>query len=110
MITLGKGDKCRITYTKIARCVIIIMIANNNSQVIQSVEYNNYTSHRHFALCESCFWSATIFTSDKKQEQNINTCPICFKENNISLIPLTKDEVYELSTRSKGGLEMKFSK
>ena len=111
MITLGKGDKCRITYTKIARCVIIIMIANNNnSQVIQSVEYNNYTSHRHFALCESCFWSATIFTSDKKQEQNINTCPICFKENNISLIPLTKDEVYELSTRSKDGLEMKFSK
>ena len=111
MITLGKGDKCRITYTKIARCVIIIMIvSNNNSQVIQSVEYNNYTSHRHFALCESCFWSATIFTSYKKQEQNINTCPICFKENNISLIPLTKDEVYELSTRSKGGLEMKFSK
>ena len=111
MITLGKGDKCRITYTKIVRCIIIIMIvSNNNSQVIQTVEYNNYTSHRHFALCESCFWSATIFTSDKKQEQNINTCPICFKENNISLIPLTKDKVYELSTRSKGGLEMKFSK
>ncbi|MCC2648680.1 MAG: hypothetical protein K0R16_1483, partial [Nitrososphaeraceae archaeon] len=39
-----------------------------------------------------------------------NTCPICSDENNISLIPLTKDEVYELSTRSKGGLEMKFSK
>ncbi|HZB16929.1 MAG TPA: hypothetical protein VE445_07150 [Nitrososphaeraceae archaeon] len=87
-----------------------MIVSNNNSQVIQSVEYSNYTSHRHFALCESCFWSATIFTLDKKQEQNINTCPICFKENNISLIPLTKDEVYELSTRSKGGLEMKFSK
>jgi hypothetical protein len=56
------------------------------------------------------FWSATIFKSDKKEEQNINTCPICFNENNISLIPLTKDEVYELSTRPNGGLEMKFSK
>ena len=83
---------------------------NNDSQLIQSVEYNIYTSHRHFALCESCFWSATIFKSDKKQEQIINTCPICFKENNVSLIPLTKDEVYELYTRSKGGLDMKFSK
>jgi hypothetical protein len=84
---------------------------NNDSQLIQSLGYNNYTTtNRHFALCESCFWSATIFKSDKKQEQIINTCPICFKENNISLIPLTKDEVYELSTRSKGGLEMKFSK
>jgi hypothetical protein len=84
---------------------------NNSSQVIQSVEYNNnYTSHRHFALCESCFWSATIFKSDKKEEQIINTCPICFNENNISLIPLTKDKVYKLSIRPKGGLEMKFSK
>ena len=63
----------------------------NDSQLIQSVRYNNnYTSHRHFALCESCFWSATIFKSDKKQEQIINTCPVCFNENNISLIPLTR--------------------
>jgi hypothetical protein len=83
---------------------------NNDSQLIQSVEYNIYTTNHRFALCESCFWSATIFKSDKKQEQIINTCPICFDENNISLIPLTKDEVYELSVRSKGGLEMKFSK
>ena len=83
---------------------------NDNSQLIQSLEYNIYTTNRHFALCKSCFWSATIFKSDKKQEQIINTCPICFDENNISLIPLTKDEAYELSTRSKGGLEMKFSK
>ncbi len=57
------------------------------------------------------FWSATIFISNKKQEQIINTCPICFDENNnISLIPITKDEVYELSVRSKGGLEVKYSK
>ena len=83
---------------------------NISSRLIQSVEYDNYTSHCHFALCESCFWSATIFKSNKKQEQIINTCPICFDENNISLIPITKDEVYELSIRSKGGLEMKYSK
>jgi hypothetical protein len=83
---------------------------NNNSRLIQSIEYNNYTSHRHFALCESCFWSATIFKSDKKQELKTNACPVCFNDNSVSLIPLTKDEAYELSTRSKGGLEMKFSK
>jgi hypothetical protein len=40
--------------------------------------------------------SATIFKSDKKQEQIVNTCPNCFNENNISLIPLIKDEVYLL--------------
>ena len=70
---------------------------NSDSQLIQSLRYNNnYTSHRHFVLCESCFWSATIFKSDKKQEQIINTCHICFDENNISLIPLTKDEVFKI--------------
>ena len=82
---------------------------NNNNRLIQSIEYTNYTSHRHFALCESCFWSATIFKSDKKQEHKTNACPVCFNDSSVSLIPLTKDEAYELSTRSKGGLEMKFS-
>ena len=84
---------------------------HNNSQLIRRVGYNNnYASHRHFALCESCFWSATIFKSDKKQEHKTNTCPVCFNDSSVSLIPLIKDEVYELSMRSKGGIEMKFSK
>ena len=86
--------------------------------LIQSLGYknnknnnNNYNTadNRHFALCESCFWSATIFKS-YIQEHKTNTCPVCFNDNSISLIPLTKDEVFELSVRSKGGLEMKFSK
>ena len=90
-----------------------------SNALIQSLEYNNnknknknknyITDKRHFALCESCFWSATIFKSDI-QEHKTNTCPDCFNDNSISLIPLTKDEVYELSVRSKGGLEMKFSR
>ena len=90
-----------------------------SNALIQSLEYNNNknknknnnytTDKRQFALCESCFWSATIFKSDI-QEHKTNTCPVCFNDNSISLIPLTKDEVYELSVRSKGGLEMKFSK
>jgi hypothetical protein len=71
----------------------------NNTAInplIQSVVYNNYTTDYHLVLCESCFWSATIFKSDR-QEYKITACPICFINNSISLIPLTKDEVYELS-------------
>jgi hypothetical protein len=88
---------------------------NTTNPLIQSLGYydknNKYitTDNRHFALCESCFWSATIFKSDI-QEHKTNTCPVCFNDTSISLIPLTKDEVYELSVRSKEGLEMKFSK
>jgi hypothetical protein len=87
----------------------------NNTAInplIQTVGYNNYsTDHHRFVLCESCFWSATIFKSDKKQEQIINTCPVCFNDRSISLIPLVKEEVYELSlSYPKGGLDIKFSK
>jgi hypothetical protein len=82
---------------------------NTTNHLIQSLDYNRTIDNRHFALCESCFWSATIFKSGNKQEQIINACPVCFNDNSISLIPLAKDEAYELSVRSKGGLE-KFSK
>jgi len=92
------------------------MYNNTTKPLIQSLGYknnknNNYITadHRHFALCESCFWSATIFKS-YIQEHKTDTCPVCFSDTSISLIPLTKDEVYELSVISKGGLELKFSK
>ena len=52
------------------------------------------------------FWSATIFKSGNKQEHKTNACPICFNDNSITLIPLTRNEVYELSVRSRDGLEM----
>ena len=69
--------------------------------LIQSLEYNkknnnNYTTDkRHFALCESCFWSATIFISDL-QDHKTNACPVCINDNSISIIPLTKDEAYKI--------------
>jgi hypothetical protein len=75
-----------------------------------------------FAICESCFWCATVFhKATIKQEQkeyvvesNNNTlqqqmCPTC-KNKSISLIPLAKDEIYTISMEGKRGLEMEFSK
>jgi hypothetical protein len=73
------------------------------------VESSYYTPARQFVLCESCFWSATIFNPKQKNVQINNSCPVC-SSSNISLIPLANDEAYELHVRSKGGLEMRFSK
>ena len=66
-------------------------------------------AHRHIALCETCFWSATIFNSTQNNIRIINYCPVC-SSNNISLIPLANDDVYDMNIRSKGGLEPRFSK
>jgi hypothetical protein len=45
-------------------------------------DYNN----RSFALCESCYWTATIFTRIESYN-----CPVCRVEN-VELIPLNLDE------------------
>jgi hypothetical protein len=81
-----------------------------NNFLVQDLNFNNSTDCQ-FALCESCFWSATVFKSKLKRNTIITSgvCPACLSKN-ISLIPLTRDEIYELKLRPKGGWEMKFSK
>ena len=77
-----------------------------------------YKYHCQFALCESCFWSATILYSAIKEKQNseITTsagnpsevCPMCNRDS-VVLIPLQKDEAYQMSIGDKRGLEIQFS-
>jgi len=62
-------------------------------------DYNN----RSFALCESCYWTATIFTKIESYE-----CPVCRGEN-LELIPLNLDEKYEYQLEPNKGLDLKFS-
>lgn len=62
-------------------------------------DYNN----RSFALCESCYWTATIFTRIESYN-----CPVCRGEN-VELIPLNLDEKYEYHLEPDKGLEIKFS-
>ena len=68
-----------------------------------------YEYEHQFAICESCFWCATIFHKTViKQEQkeyvngssNNNNlqqqiCPTC-KNKSISLTPLAKEEIYRI--------------
>jgi hypothetical protein len=55
-----------------------------------------YEYERQFAICESCFWCATIFykadnnTNNNDSLQQRQICPLC-KNKSVSLIPLAKD-------------------
>jgi hypothetical protein len=69
----------------------------------------SYATNCQFALCESCFWSATILRPGEGNVHGTNSCPICSSDN-ISVLPLTSDDVNELDVRSKVGLEIKFSR
>lgn len=64
----------------------------------------NNASGLHFALCESCFWSASIL---RMKEQV--ACPMCVNAS-ISMIPLAIDEQYRIKIDSGAGLELSFSK
>ncbi len=77
-----------------------------------------YRYQRQFALCESCFWSATSLYSPIKEKQNseittstdnlTEVCPMCNKES-VVLIPLQENEAYQMSLGDKRGLEIEFS-
>ena len=60
-------------------------------------------SNRLFALCESCYWTATIFTKIETYH-----CPVC-QSKDVALIPLASDEKYEYSLAPDHGLQLKFS-
>lgn len=84
----------------------------DNSQKMYSTTINSirgkrtgyYNNDRKFALCDSCFWSATIFkTEEKNRNHIIYSCPLC-SNSSISLIPLViEDDICESSVGSKGG-------
>ena len=59
--------------------------------------------NRMFALCESCYWTATIFRKIKSYQ-----CPICLSKD-VALMPLNLDEKYEFDFKRKRGLQIKFS-
>lgn len=82
-----------------------------------------YECEREFAMCESCFWCATVFHNgigkeEQKEcrESNSNnnsivfpqTCPVCRHES-VSLTPLAKDDGYIISMKPKRGVEVEFS-
>jgi len=71
--------------------------------VMENLMPNN-SCELYFALCESCFWSATILRMDHDV-----VCPAC-TDSNVSLIPLAIDEQYRIKLGSTAGLELSFSK
>jgi hypothetical protein len=74
------------------------------SLVIEGKKYN-YTD-RHFAICESCYWTATLF---EMKSENKLSCPAC-RNKLVTLIPLSKNEQYFYAIDSKCGLDMEFTR
>ena len=65
----------------------------------------------HMSLATVCFVKHVFGVQPsldqyKKMQFIIDCCPVC-SNSNISVIPLTNDDTYELYVRPNGGQEMK---
>jgi hypothetical protein len=59
-------------------------------------DLSNQSDCCYFAICESCFLTATILES--RDDFNIVAyCPRCLEKQKLSLIPLGLDEIYTMS-------------
>jgi len=65
-------------------------------------EKYDYDNQCYFAICESCYWTATIFAS-YMQQYSVG-CPLC-KKDQLALIPLCKKWKIA-SSRFKNGIHV----
>jgi len=68
--------------------------------VQKKYDYSQY----QFAICESCYWTATIFDICGEKD---HSCPIC-RNDQIALIPLSMDEEYCYTVEPDRGLDIEF--
>jgi hypothetical protein len=73
--------------------------------IMQSFIPSDLPGTRFFALCESCFWSATVLRTKERI-----SCPLCREIKSLSMIPLGTDESYRLNMSEASGLEVSFTK
>jgi hypothetical protein len=102
-----------------------------------SLEINNYQNSHfyskiYFLLCESCFWCASRFVVDKKDDNNvrghdvgsygdynnngnnnnkdtnsIRKCPVCDKEK-VESMPIAIGELYRFDYNLNRGVTLEF--
>jgi hypothetical protein len=58
-----------------------------------------------FALCQSCYWTASLLGTP---ESKFAACPVCL-EKSVEFLPITRNEIYRFTVTEERGLELHFS-
>jgi hypothetical protein len=81
--------------TSLGRTLLVSKYKPNKNKK-NNDNYNDNDKQYHFAVCKTCFWTATFLRikriMNNNDISNYNTksisCPVCFDHRSISLIPL----------------------
>ena len=78
--------------------------ANIKSELIS--KRNDIVKKIHFLICGSYFWCASYY--DASNLNKVTKCPCC-ENNSIESMPISHNEVYNLSHDSKRGITLEFA-
>jgi hypothetical protein len=79
---------------------------NNNNIVVIDNDSNIYTrAKRHFVICNSCFWCASLYSDSRTIK-----CPLCNSYGNLESIPISTNESFTFDYHSRTGIVLEFSR
>jgi hypothetical protein len=84
-----------------------VLNADNNNNTI-AIDNNSdiYTrAKRHFVICNSCFWCASLYSDSMTIK-----CPVCNSYSNLESIPISTNESFKFNYHSGTGIVLEFSR
>lgn len=83
-------------------------MTNNNKKKTLYTDKKSTVHHKYFVLCESCLWSATLYSLDNNTD-TISACPVCCCDK-LEFFPLCIDNCNTFDYNPKRGISFKFDK
>ena len=81
---------------------------NNNDD--RYISGNKVDKGINFLMCNTCFWCASIYSSIYSNASSISNtrCPLCYDNNGLESIPISKDESFRINYNPKTGVVLEF--
>jgi hypothetical protein len=90
--------------------VSYVLPLQKTKRVNAESEINNVPqsiNHTCFVICNSCYWSTTIFGIDNLSLSHVINCHAC-NSHNTELIPIEPDESFRIDNSHARGMEIEF--
>jgi hypothetical protein len=85
--------------------ILKVLNADNNTVAIDNDSNSYARAKRHFVICNSCFWCASLYSDSRTIK-----CPVCNSYSNLDSIPISENESFKFNYHSRTGIILEFSR
>ena len=82
-------------------------ITSDNNNYID-IDGNLMNKRIDFVICNACFWCASIYSNSYTNSISTIRCPLCYDNNNLESMPISKDESFTINYNPKTGIVLEF--